>query len=247
MNFSYGAVWDDTVKLTRANAGLLTAIAGVFIFLPALLFAVYLKPPQPPTGDPSQAFRLMIDYYSSNILWFLIQGLVSLVGTAAMLRLVFGRGTTVGAALMFGLALLPFYFALSLLTSLMIGTGLFLLIVPGLYLIGRLVPAPALMVAENCRNPIDVVGRTFALTAGHGWSILGLVCIVVVVSVISLGVASMILGIIFVLVAGPELGQLLGAIAGSALNSVFATLMVMLYAGIYRSLASQTSVAGSFD
>jgi uncharacterized membrane protein len=247
MKFSYSAVWDDALRLTRAHAPLLTAIAGVFIFLPALLFAVFLKPPEPQSADPNQMLRVILDYYAAIAPWLLLQGLISLVGTAAMLRLVFARGSTVGAALLFGLTLLPFYFLMSLLTSLMVGIGLILLIVPGLYLIGRLVPAPAVMVAENRRNPIDAIGRSFALTAGHGWAILGLVVIVVIVALVALGVAGAIFGIVFVLIAGRDLGLLLAAIVASALNSAFATLMVMLYAAIYRALSGSDSVAATFD
>jgi hypothetical protein len=247
MNVSYSAVWDDTLRLMRTHAPLLAAIAGVFMFLPALLFTVYLKPPQTQGVDPNQMVRLIMTYYSNAAPWLLLQGLVSLVGTASMLRLVFARASTVGAALMFGLALLPFYFLMSLLTSLMVGIGFILFIVPGLYLIGRVLPAPVVMVAENRRNPIDAIARTFALTAGRGWAILGLFLVVVIVAAIVLGVAGTILGIVFILAAGQELGGLLTAIVESALNSVFATLLVMLYAAIYRGLADGNSVAATFN
>src|SRR4051812_38184352 len=53
MSFSYNAVWEDAVRLLRQHAPLLAAIAGVFLFLPALLFAVFLPQPTPPQGgDP---------------------------------------------------------------------------------------------------------------------------------------------------------------------------------------------------
>jgi hypothetical protein len=247
MSFSYGAVWEDTMALARAHAPLLTAIAGVFMFLPALLFAVYLKAPEPQTPDFSQMMQQFMDWYGEVWPWLLLQALITLVGSAAMLRLVFARGVTVGGALLFGLTLLPFYFLMSLLTSLIVGIGLFLLIVPGLYLAGRLVPSTAVMVAENRRNPIDAVSRTFALTAGHGWAILGLVLIVVIVAAIVLGVAGTILGIVFVLLAGQEIGTLLKAVVESVFNSAFTTLLVLLYAAIYRSLAGTGSVAETFN
>ena len=38
---------EDTLKLLRRHAPLLAAIAGVFLFLPALLIAVLLPPPVP--------------------------------------------------------------------------------------------------------------------------------------------------------------------------------------------------------
>ena len=137
MSFSYGAVWEDTMALARAHAPLLTAIAGVFMFLPALLFAVYLKPPEPQSPDINQMMRELMNWYAQAAPWLLLQGLISLVGSAAMLRLVFARGVTVGGALLFGLTLLPFYVLMSLLTSLMVGIGLG-------YLAGRHAKSPSL-------------------------------------------------------------------------------------------------------
>ena len=68
-------------------------------------------------------------------------------------------GGTVGGAILFALALLPVYSILLLLVNLAVGAGLMLLIVPGLYLWGRLLPAAPAMVAEERRNPIDALGR----------------------------------------------------------------------------------------
>jgi hypothetical protein len=247
MSFSYNAVWEDTVRLFRQNAPLLAAIAGVFLFLPALLFAVFVPPPVPPPGvDPQRALQITLDYWQAAWPWFLVTGLFSIVGTLAMLRLVFERDT-VGGALVQGLILTPFYFLLSILCGVMIGFGLLLIFVPGLYLLGRLAPISAVLVAENRRNPFDAIGRTFALTRGHGWAILGLVLVIAIVAGIAVGVAGTLAGLIFVLAAGQELGKLLASVVTSALNAALAALLVMLYAAIYRALAGTSSVAATFE
>jgi len=247
MSFSYNAVWEDTLKLLRRHAPLLAAIAGVFLFLPALLIAVLLPPPVPQAGgDPQSAVQLWLDYYGAAGPWLTLESLVAMVGTLAMLRLVFARDT-VGGALVQGLILTPFYFLLSLICSVMIGFGLILILVPGLYLIGRLAPFSAVLVAENRRNPLDAIRRTFALTKGHGWAILGLVFVVAVVAVIAMGVADTMFGLIFILAAGQELGKLLTAVVASALSAALGTLLVMLYAAIYRALAGTDAVAVAFE
>lgn len=247
MKFSYSAVWNDTMQLTRQHLPLLVAIAGVFIFLPSLVVAVFMPPPQPQSGDPGRVFQIMMDYYRAAAPWLLLGGVIAMVGTAAMLRLVFARDSTVGAALAFGLMLLPFYFLLQLLVGLIVGVGFILLIVPGLYLIGRIAPAPALMVAEKRRNPLDAISRSFAITKGHGWAVFGLVFIVGVVGGITVSVADTLFGIIFILAAGRDLGTLLTAIVSCALSAAFATLIVMLYAAIYRALSAPDSVAAAFE
>src|SRR4051812_35244903 len=111
MHFSYNAVWEDTLRLLRQHLPLLVAIAGVFLFLPALLFAVFMPPPEPPS-DPQRAIQIVLAYYETAAPWFVVQGLFTMVGTLAMLRLVFARDT-VGGALVAGLMLLPFYFLLT--------------------------------------------------------------------------------------------------------------------------------------
>ena len=246
MRFSYNAVWEDTMALVRRHAPLLTAIAGVFLFLPALLIAVYLPPPEPPQGtDPSRALELLFAYYQVAAPWRVLEGIVSMVGTLAMLRLVFARDTSVGGALVFGLLLTPFYILLSIVLGVMFLIGFILLIIPGLYLLGRFAPAPALMVAENRRNPIEVVRRTFALTKGNGWSILGMVLIVLIVGLITIGVADALFGLVFILLLGQALGKLLSAVIASALAAAFSTLLIMLYAAIYRALAGADAAAAS--
>jgi hypothetical protein len=42
MNFSYSAVWNDTVALLKSHGSLLLAVAGVFILLPLLMTAYFL-------------------------------------------------------------------------------------------------------------------------------------------------------------------------------------------------------------
>lgn len=241
MTFSYSAVWDDTARLLRENARLLAAIAGVFIFLPGLLVDHYLPPPEPAVAN--RVVEAMVGYYSDNWPWLLLQALISMVGTAAMLRLLLVRGTSVAGALGFALLLLPFYFLLSVAVTIIVFVGFALLVVPGLYLIGRLVPAAPIMVAENRRNPIEAIRRSFAITGGRGWAVFGLVFIVGLVGLIATGVAGIMLGLGFVLAFGRELGSFLGEIAGSALAALFAAVMLTLYAAIYRALAGPDSAA----
>lgn len=248
MLFSYNAVWEDTMTLLRRHGPLLVAIAGVFLFLPALLIAVFAPPPEPPPGvDPARAMQTIIDYYTAAWPWFLLQLLFTMVGTLGMLRLVFARGTTVGGALVQALMLTPLYFLVSFILGFAIGLGLLLFLLPGFYLFGRIVPVPAVVVAENRRNPFDVIRRTFAITKGHGWAIFGLVLIVAIVGGIAVGVAGTLFGLIFVLAAGQELGRLLAAVVSSAFRAGLETLLIMLYAAIYRALAGRDSVAPAFE
>lgn len=238
--FTQNAVWADTLRLTRTHWVALIAIAGVFNFLPTLLVNHFFPMPDPPVdADLQTRLQLMVEYYRANGLVIVLQSFVTMVGSAAMLRLVFARGGTVGGALAYAIALLPAYSILVVLVNLGVGIGFMLLIVPGVYLWGRLLPAGPAMVAEERRNPVDALKRGFALSEGNGWLIAGLYLLVLIPCGIVVLVASQLSGILFILIAGQDLGMLLGMIVLCAVSAVVATLLTMLTAAIYRALAPQ--------
>jgi hypothetical protein len=244
MKLSYSAAWQETLAMLRAHGSTIAAVAGVFLFLPALLVGYLL--PRPEADDIGRLIALMLEYAGQNGHWLLLEGLVNMVGILAILRLVFPRGNpTVGGVIAAAAALLPFYFLANILTTLAIGIGFALLIVPGLYLIGRLATVGPAMVAEERRNPIDAIRRSFELTRGNGWAVAGLVLIVVVAGAVAMGALNSVLGIIFMLIAGEDLGRFLVLMLTSATGAAFATVLALLYAGIYRRLSAGDSTAAA--
>lgn len=247
MKFSYSAVWADAMELLRTHGSLIATIAGVFVFLPALLIAYLLPEPQP--KDVARIWSEMAAYFRFNFHWFLLQSLVGMIGSISILLMIFRRDISVGGAIAAAVALLPFYFLASLAGGLIVTIGFILLVVPGLYLAGRLAPLGAVVVAENRRNPIEVVSRTFALTKAKGWAIIGFLIVVLIAVVIVFGVLGMLLGLLFLAVAGQDLGALLTLIVGAALDAAMVVLFVLLNAAIYRQLAGNDpqSVAAVFE
>lgn len=241
MKLSYSAIWADVLALLRSHASLIATVAGVFIFLPGLLIAYFF--PQPEPADLERIGQLWAEYLSAHWPWLLLNSLVSMIGAIAILLLIFARDISVGGAIAAAVALLPAYFVASVLSSVAIGFGLLLLFVPGFYLLGRLGPVNAVLVAEAHRNPIAAIARCWALTKGHGWAILGLILIVAVAAAIVVGVASTLLGILFVLAAGQDVGQLLVLIVRTAGNAAMVTLLLVLNAAIYRQLGERRSAA----
>lgn len=239
MTFSYNAVWEDTGRLLRTHGALLAAIAGVFVFLPTLLVGHLFPPPEAPQGmDLNEYFRIFALYFKKNLIWFVLQSFVVMIGTAAMLRLVLAPRVTVAGAIGYGLVLLPAYSILALMTNIIVFVGLLLFIVPGLYLWGRVLPAGPAMVAEDRRNPVDALKRGFAISAGKGWAIVGLVLLVMIPGGILGWVIQLLTGIVLILAAGQELGMLLTAIVYCALSAALSTVLTMLSAAIYRALAA---------
>jgi hypothetical protein len=240
--FTLNMVWDDGLRLLRLHWVPLVAIAGVFNFLPVLLVNHFFPWPETPDSmDPAHALALTGAYLRQNLIWFVLQSFVVMIGSAAMLRFVFASNVTVGGALRFGLLLLPAYSIMLLFANLASLVGMLLLIVPGLYIAGRLFPAGAAMVAEDRRHPIETIRRAFALTEGHGWRITLLLIVVTLVGMILLLALESLTGSVFILLAGQELGKLLTGIVVALVTAATATLLTMLSAAVYRALAPEAA------
>lgn len=236
--FTQNDVWADALRLTRNHWPALIAIAGVFVFLPTLLVNYFYPMGEPPAGSDLQVFaRFILDYYRENSLPLVAQSFVTMIGTAAMLRLVFAQGGTVGGALGFAIALLPAYSIMMVPIGLAVGMGLALFFVPGIYLWGRLLTAGPAMVAEQRRNPLDALKRGLELSRGHGWLNAGLYLLVFIPGMVLAVVLSQLGGILFILAAGQEMGVLLAQIVLCAVQAVVIAVLTMLAAAIYRALA----------
>jgi hypothetical protein len=244
MKFSYSEVWNDTVALLRANGAIVVALAGVFLFLPNLAMSHFLPPPT--TERPDEVLQLWIEYLNANWHWLLLGRLVTMAGTIALLLLFLDpRGRSVGALIVAAIMILPFFFITGVLMQIMIVVGLILLIVPGLYLIGRLLLVAPALVAENIRNPIAAISRSFDLTRGNGWAVLGLFLLVAVAGLVIVAVIGLLLGILFIAVAGHDFGVLLTQIVQAIGQAAFGAVVTALVAALYRQLASGAKASAS--
>jgi hypothetical protein len=242
MRFSYSEVWNDAVALLRNNAAIAIALAGVFIFLPQLVTAYFL--PTPVAEKPDELVRVMTDYFLSSWHWLLLARLVGMVGAISLLLLFLdARGRSVGTLISAAILILPFYFLASIVSGFLVAAGCLLLIVPGLYLLGRLTLVGPDVVVAGTRNPIAAVSRSFAQTRGNGWSVLGLLILIAIPGVIIVGVIGMLLGIIFLAVAGQDVGAFLTQIVQAAGGAALEVALLAVIAALYRRLG-ETGSAG---
>lgn len=244
MRINYSEWWADIVAIARSNASILLAVAGVFAFLPTLVASVLLVPMVPP-GEGASAGELLAaysQYFSDN---WPTQTVVFLLSTLGQLLLYVvlldPKRPPVGEALRLALPLFLPFLVTNILVSLILVGGFILFIVPALYLVGRVMLAPAAFVGEARRNPFAAIGRAFALTKGQGWRIFFFVFLVfLVVLVIQLAVGGTV-GTVLGLLAGDgdrfSLGRLLLAALQAAFTSLFFVLGVALWVALYRRLA----------
>ena len=241
MPFSYNAVWDDTVRMFRAHAPLITAIAGVFIFLPNLLLGYFGVDPQPQGRDLQALYQAYESFWRENWYWMFLDLIASCTGTLAILILVFDRQRpTVAVAITGAATLLPYYLAASLLSSFLLLVGFFALFVPFLYLLGRLAPLAPVMVVEGRRNPIDALKRCFEVTKGYGWTILLLLTIVAVSASLLIIVLRAVAGLLLILILGEDLAAFLVLILTTGMQALLSIVLVLLAASIYRQVTART-------
>lgn len=175
-----GRILHDAWRLAKAESALLIPVAGLFVFLPQLAQWLLLPPlptrPVPANPDQANSLNAMIDWFNlvyapwaqANGVWIMLVALVSLFGAGAMLALFVGRDRPdVGAALARSGVLLPRLLLLALLIQVPTMLGLYFLILPGVYLLGRLMLGYPAIFATQRLSAVGAVSLSWRLTRGH--------------------------------------------------------------------------------
>ncbi len=221
-------LWRDTVADTRALLPLVWPVAAAFVLLPDVLIDRFgpALPKTPAEMTPQLVLILLV-----------LPGLVSLVAQATVMRLALdrrrGTGRSVGEALGTALRAWPLLVAVQGLSALGVMPGLLLLIVPGLYIAGRLLAAVPL--ALDGAGPVAAIERSWALSAGNGWRSIGFLLILVGWFVLVSAAAGAV-GAGVAALFGGTLGVLLASILDGAVGAVFAVISAVATATVYRQL-----------
>jgi hypothetical protein len=233
------ACWNDVMHLFRANRELLLSVAGVFILLPSLAFALFVpQPVTPEGGDLNAMFQTMQGFYSDNVLWIVLVGIANGFATVAMLVLMLDRGQpSVGEALRRALGVLLPYYAMGILSSIAVFAGSLGFVLPGVYIFIKLLVAGPVMIGERQHNITAALRRSWALTKGNSGRILLFVFIVAVTAFFVYLTSVTVIGLVIRLGVGGDMADTLTTLFDSVLSMFLTVLMVCVYAAIYRQLA----------
>lgn len=132
-----GKAWTQTTALIGANKDTLSALAGLFFFLPSFGAALFLPETtttipaggQRQSGDPQVAMQQALDQisalYADNWPVLLAVSIAGFIGSMSLLALLSDRGhPTVGEALGKGIRSIPAYIAAQFLSALAAGLAL---------------------------------------------------------------------------------------------------------------------------
>ena len=234
VKFSTDRLWADCVSMAKAHGALLIAIGGVFLLLPQFAQSLFFPPPEIKVFDES-AVNTMSAYLTDNALWFFVLNIPVALGQAAILTmLTHPSKPTVGQALSIALPFLLFVLVLSFLLNIVLITGYAALIVPGVYLTGRLAVAAPAQMAERIANPFNAIARSLVLTRGNGWQIAGVTILLVVVGYIIATAIGAVVGILLTFIMPSSVVSAAIALLQSLLAAATLLALLILSAGLYR-------------
>ncbi len=239
--FDMGAAWDDTTTLVKAYLPLTGVLAGIFFFLPGVALALLGPTPlTPPDGArPDQVMTMLMADIRQQLPWLLAISIASTLGSLAILRLWLARsGTSVGEALTFAFVMIPTLVAMFIIQSILFGFALLLLIIPAIYLIGRLAAVYPLIADRNLKNPLAALQGSWQLTRGNGWRVAFFVILFMIVLLIVTALAGSVTSLFG---DRGSIGHLLGSMINSAISAGFGLLNTAVLASIYRQFVTATS------
>lgn len=271
MKFDSNRAWKEAAAAVNANREVLFAIAGVFLLLPSLAFAMLFPQPEAAAGmTGEQAANLLLAFYEKAMPWMIPMAILQAIGSLALLTLFTDRTRpTVGEAIRQGaIGLLPYLaaqllvgFAIALIAMIVIGAGAATGVMPLAFILGIAVivlavyvfvktslVSPVIMV-EGQRNPLAALRRSWALTKGNSARIAVFYALLFFTFMIVVFIASALIGIIAALVAGAEGARIINAVVSSTLGATVTVYAVSVVAAVHRQLAgpSPEAVGATFE
>lgn len=265
-------VWDRTAEFLSDNIGMIVPVALLAFFVPASIagnFQAII-----PTATPAVALALRLVQLGFAVLsvWGLLvitamalDGITSqTAGGIARRRLLPALVVSVvlGAAMLALTLPLPIFLAASGYDLAAIARGeqvplspgaagfaalyLLVLLVLLLWISARLILTTPIVVRE--RRMLGAIPRSFRLTRGGTWRIIGVLILFVVVATVSGLAARTVFGSIFALVAGGGEGGLslagvLTSITSAAVQTAFTVIYPAFIAKLYLALSAQESLS----
>ena len=268
MKFDGNQAWKRASAMVAANRELLLALGGVFFFLPSLALIMLFKQPKvPPGATAEQMVPVLQAFLTTMAPWFLLGSAIQAVGQLTLIGLFgHGRRSTVGEALRRGLASLPSFLAVQLISGFVMMSVLTLamsagsLVTPllgaalGFYLMvqiyARLIAAGPVIVVERRLNPFAALGRAIRLSRGNGLRIGNFLFLLALGAFLLLSVLSIVVGIIAAVTIGAgRTADMLTGFVSSAASAVALTYFVAVIVAIHGQLVGDApeAVGGPFD
>lgn len=266
MKFDSMRAWNEAVATLKANRDVLVALGGVFLMLPALAIMLLFAPPDMEgVKDPKVMMALFSEWFQAHPLPLIGLSLMTTIGTLAVLAMFCNRQRpTVAEAIKLGaIALLPLV-AAQLLMGMGIGlaggiiiaiaaatgvgalaavafVGVILLMI---YAVIRSMLVTPVVVNEQTYNPVKALQRSWSLTSGNFWRLLGFFALLTIATYIVSALIGGVGRLLFTLLAGQEGGKIGGAVVASLAGAVTNLVYLASLASTHRQLGGEIQEIG---
>ena len=265
---SISRAWDETKARIAADGRLLLTVALALIAVPTAI-AEFAFPTPGPTNLPQSPVQGAV---------MIVVTLIGLVGQLAVIRLAIGPSVSVGEAIAHAVRRAPAYLGAALLLLLalfliaipvgMVLTAMGMSFGPGastppsggalvvllLFLVVLLVLAVRMLVTSpvasaEALGPIGIIRRSWRLTAGNTWRLLGFICLFLIGAVVLVAAVDIVTGLIVTAALGPpdprSVSALVAGLVMALLSAAVTTLFIVMIARIYVQLAEGSGAEAS--
>lgn len=262
MAVSISRAWDESKAIFARDGRLLVAVALALVVLPMVVLGLVVP------SDPQEGGL-------ATSLLQLVVALIAMIGQLALIRLAIGPATSVGAAISHGVRRFPALLGAMLLLLLLIiallipvtlvlaaigavdvenptraltgaavGVMVLLLIAALALSVKFLLTAP--VASAEKAGPITILKRSWSLTNGHYWKLLGFLLLLLILAVVLMAAAGAIGGILGAVISpGLEvysIGALVLALFTGIAQGAFTVLSAVMLARIYVQLSGRESL-----
>jgi hypothetical protein len=277
MKLSITTAWNETSAFVKQEAGPLFLIAFGLMTLPTIIFQAILQQAIPGFGQPGMT---QADFSPGRLgLIFLLVipiALLSMWGNLTITVLALRREAVIGSAFAYAARRLLPLIGATLLVGLAAGllalplvvmlraagadgggsAGLAVLLfcvlfIAFLFVAVRLILMTPAAAAERI-GPIAIIARSWQLTSGHFWKLLGFLALLVIVLMVLMIALGAVLGIVIVATAGRSepgsLSSFLTLLVSGLVQAAFTMIFATMIARIYEQLTGgATSAARVFE
>jgi hypothetical protein len=235
----FTAAWNDAMSMLSAHREIVVAIAGVFVFLPQLVFGYMFPQPEFDAQNSEKVLAQLIEWYGVIAPWVFLMGVISGIGLLAVNFIALNHTRpAAGDAIVFGAKHYLTLFVASILSMIAITIGLFLLIIPGVYLYVKFSQVRTVIAAENEFNPITALSRSWQVTKGNSLRIFGFTLIIAIVAGIAMLIVNLVFGNGAKAILPGSSGLFVFAMVSAFTTAIVTILMEFVNCGIYRQLVS---------
>ncbi len=259
MKLDSNRAWKDAARSVSRNREAIMAVAGVFFLLPQLALGLFFPQPTPSAGmSEQQVVELVQAYYVSAWPVLIPIFICQAIGTVALLRLLshadrptvgeairqslpgvltyLGAQIVLGVAIGLGGGLVLSVLALSGIAALPV-VGLLVLMVGIVAIVLRVSLSAPVVAIEGERSPIRVLRRSWMLTKGNSWRLLGFYALIFVALLAIQTVLSLVIGIPLAMLGEGTGAEVILALASALLNAAMAVYLVAIIGAVHDQLA----------